>query len=313
MQRRAYLFHHLSQIPIPGIFALAPRPLTINVAGVRFTLSTHSDELRKEWEGYFHEYRDTGPVAAEIFVEPLTGVPHSNIWHDEDPEFESRGDSVVQRDFAARRIQRQGDPLRVAAFINLQEVGDATHNLLRWVLPDLLLQAQCFLMHSASFVHRDQGYLFFGQSGAGKSTSVALVAANLSDAAILGDDAGIIGFDGENAWLHSAPLGSGYSRLAPPRKKILLNRLCALQQATHHAVEAMGKAEAVRALLASAMTPDFSRLCEERFDLATKLVLSPCGIKKLRFEKDFGFWRLLSANPSLAYNHKLGGETHVIR
>lgn len=283
-------------------------PLVLAIAGVRFSLHTACDRLRNYWLHYFAEYRCEGPVVAEIHAEPKADAI-DGLWEDADPEFDSRGDLVVQRDFAARQFASPDSPLKIVAYLSPEEWGDSTHNLLRWALPGVLLRANCFLMHSASLICDDKAFLFFGQSGAGKSTSVALLAQAFPEAVILGDDAGIIGLENGEAWLHSAPLGSGYSRLPPPRHKKRLDGLFVLQQATYHAVESIPAGEAVRSLLASAMTSDFSRDVEERFTLAIKFAESSCGVRRLCFTKDARFWPLLSEK--FLYNAPRG-ESHAI-
>ena len=308
-KRRAYLFETLDRTNVPGV--TTAEPVVLAIAGVRFSLVTSCERLRGYWKHYFAGYLSPGPVQAEIFAEPKADAVEG-LWEDPDPEFDSRGDLVVQRDFAARQFSGAGGPVKIVAYLSPEEWGDSTHNLLRWALPGVFLRANCFLMHSASVVYDDKAFVFFGQSGAGKSTSVALIAQAYPQASILGDDAGIIGMEEGQAWLHSAPLGSGYSRLPPPRHKKLLNGLFLLQQDTYHAVEAIPAGEAVRSVLASAMTSDFSRDVEERFNLAVKFAQSPCGVRRLCFTKDARFWPLLSGQREFTYNESPGGGSHVI-
>ena len=151
------------------------------IAGVRFALVTSCERLRGYWKHYFVGYLSAGPVEAEIFAEPKADAV-DGLWEDPDPEFDSRGDLVVQRDFAARQFSFPGAPLKVVAYVSPEEWGDSTHNLLRWALPAVFLRANRFLMHSASVIYDDKAFLFFGQSGAGKSTSVALIAQGFPEA-----------------------------------------------------------------------------------------------------------------------------------
>ncbi|MEK6577875.1 MAG: hypothetical protein AABZ55_01495, partial [Bdellovibrionota bacterium] len=136
-----------------------------------------------------------------------------------------------------------------------------------------------------------RGYVFFGQSGAGKSTTAKLISEADSSAVLLGDDGVIIGAteDGK-LFLYSAPLGCGYSRIAPPPLVVPLQGLFALEQSDHHEILDLAPSEGVAALLASAMSVRFSESIEERFQLSLQFSVE---VKKIKFKKDAGFWSMV--------------------
>ncbi len=268
--------------------------LALSIAGVRFDLLTADARLARLMGNYFAEYRGEGEARLAVHLFPLTRTDLPKLWDDADPDFHGDGDFVVQRDFGARRERLADGRTRVLAALHPEEPEDAVHNLLRWVMPGFLLEHRCFLMHSASVVFRDEGYLFYGQSGAGKSTTVALIAGHEEGASVLGDDAGIIECRDGRAWLHSAPLGSGFSRLAPRKTRVPLRGIFSLEQSSLTEKQPMPTAEAVRTLLASAMTPDFSVDVDGRFDLAVEFAGSSCGVRRLKFQKSAEFWTMIS-------------------
>lgn len=266
---------------------------------------TESPALAAEIRHYFRRYLSDLPASAVLYVEPNSGEAFADLWEDADPEFDCRGDQVVQRDFAARRFPavRGINLLSIVACLNPEELSDSILNLLRWSLPDLLLGSSAFLVHAASVERSGLGYLFFGQSGAGKSTTVRLISEADPLAVILGDDAAIIQKSEGGYWLHAAPLGSAWTKEAPPPAKVPLAGLFSLSQAPTHQVERMSLAEGVRSLLASTMMAGFDTLIEARFDLATHFASAPSGISRLHFSKESGFWPLI---------HKPGERSHHV-
>jgi hypothetical protein len=289
MNRRARLLELLSQTEFP---AAAPR-LAIEIAGVRLDLLIADARLMARASAYFEAYRGEGPAVAELSLAPAFA---EELWEDVDPEFRIEGPWVIQRDFAARRLTaRASEACAERAVARLAPgIDDAFHNLLRWFLPPLLLRRGAFLLHGAGVVRDGRGYVFFGQSGAGKSTSVSLIVGSDPAAQVLGDDAVIVAVDAEGArWLHSAPLGSGYTREAPPALRAPLARLCALKQDERVASETLAISEAMAALLASAMSVGHGDALEERLDLAERFAREGSRVERLSFTKDPEFWNTI--------------------
>lgn len=263
----------------------------VRIADTTLQFNTRSEALAAEIRSYFGEYLGEFSPEANLFVEPMASPSFAGLWEDPDPEFHCQEDSVVQRDFAARRFEGN----RIVACVTPGELSDALLNLLRWTLPDLLLSKGFFLVHGASVMHAGGGYLFFGPSGAGKSTAVGLIAKSDSAATILGDDAAIIqkAGDGTGYWLHAAPLGSAWTNLAPAPAKVPLLGMFSLTQSAEHRVETLAVSEGMAALLASVMIARFDTLAEARLDLAADFAGSPCGVARLHFRNEAGFWPLI--------------------
>lgn len=278
--------------------AHAPR-IGLSIAGVRIDLLTRSESLQAEIKEYFSSYlTESGDAAGEIFIEPLPG----GQWEDIDPEFELAESQVVQRDFVAKRVDGAEKLERAAAWTAPGE-SDAIHNLLRWFYPRILLRNRGFLLHGAGVIRRGEAYVFFGHSGAGKSTSVRLIAGSDPEVSVLGDDAVIIRASDKEVRLFSAPLGCGYSLKAPPNLSAPIRGLYALKQSGSDQVLKLPLAAGAAQLLASAMCPGFDDQADERLDLAAH-ISAVCGISQLRFRKSPEFWR------SSILSHTDGGRYH---
>ncbi|MCM2323268.1 MAG: hypothetical protein NDJ90_08390 [Oligoflexia bacterium] len=265
----------------------------LRIAGVRVDLLSASAAFRTRVESYFRDFRGEGPAEGELRMEPLSDA-EASLWDDPNPEFEIQNRQVVQRDFAARRLAPSpGAAMERAVAWAAPELDDAFHNLLRWFTPPLLLRNNAFLLHGAAVIRDGRGYVFFGHSEAGKSTSIALITQADSAALPLGDDGVIIQMKGDVPWVHAAPLGCGYSREAPPAASAPIAGLYALRQSDHDSLEPLAPATAAAALFASAMSVDFEESNEAKLELALRFASTQPGIQRLHFRKNPAFWSLI--------------------
>lgn len=263
----------------------------ILIAGVVVDFYSRSPELRARLQEHYREHLAPNGSRA---VAAVYGEPYANstgLWEDEDPEFQVFDDRVVQRDFAAQRFS-SSTLERAVAWLS-PSVDDAFHNLLRWFLPPVLLRNGAFLLHGAGVIKDGKGYVFFGHSEAGKSTSVRLISEADPQALILGDDGIIIQMREDGPYVHAAPLGCGYSREAPPRECAPLAGLFVLNQAAEDRIEALSSSEAMTQLLASVMSVRFDDEAAARMELSYRFVSSKTGVRRLHFRKNSGFWPLV--------------------
>ncbi len=238
---------------------------------------------------YFAEYLRTEKEAqCVVFCETL---PFPDLWEDSDAEFRPLPEGgVLQRDFFAVPSSK---PHEFHAWFAPQ-LDDAFQNLLRWVMPRPLLQRNALLLHAGGVVRDDQGYVFFGQSGAGKSTTVDAIRKLDPRAIALGDDAILLALNqNHEAVLHSAPMGCGYSPFAPPRHEAKVAGLFALEQSPVNEVLPLDPANQVARIFASAFWSPFSDQIDERLDLMTRITRTHSPIQLLRLTPTTIFWENL--------------------
>ncbi len=285
--------------------------IPIRIGSVRLDLITSSLFVKNTLTRYFSDFTDTSPTTAHLMIEPWTHPDYPAIWEDPDPEFQIQGSSVIHRDFAAKQFQLQetGKIPTAWGWINPEEPYDAIHNLLRWFLPKLLLAEDSFLIHGAGVVSQGRGYAFFGQSGAGKSTCTQMIAESDPQVTLVGDDAIIVQYEAQTnqAWLYSAPLGNGYSRLAPPLIRAPLCGFYSLHQDQEHFIENLSPTAGIQTLLASSMAVQFSENAFERIELSRNLFFSRCGIQRLHFQKNAQFWTHIKQGAR--HDEKSSGES----
>ena len=288
MSRETELFSQVDVARRTPSATLMP-PLALTIASVPLAIQTGDEAILDYARDYYREYLT--PRARPILslsVGVLRG--REGLWEDEDAEFHSHGDGWVrQRDFAAHW---RGD--RVHALLS-PEISDGLHNLLRWVLPGLLLPRRAFLLHGGAVVDGSGGaHVFFGVSGAGKSTCAGIIQRLDPAARLLGDDAVIVAVENGVTMAFAAPLGCGYSRGAPPPLAAPLRSLCALRQSRRTGLEPLAPGRGAALLLGSAMGLDFLAEGEARLALAEEFARSAPGVSRLEFQLNGDFWPLMA-------------------
>ena len=152
------------------------------------------------------------------------------------PDF-SRGHITLDRDFFARASSV--DPL--------------AYPLDELLVIALLAQGRGLEIHGCGVADRDgRGYLFVGQSGAGKSTMARLWTGE-PGAVILSDDRTVIRRHGDEAWMYGTPW-HGEAPLASP-SRVRLDALFFLCHADLDELREVGRADAVARLFAASFPP----------------------------------------------------------
>lgn len=115
----------------------------------------------------------------------------------------------------------------------------------------LLASRGAVLLHASAAVHSGGAYLFFGHSGAGKSTIASIAAAD--GAQILSDDRTILARDGASVRAWGTPW-HGTGRQSSP-KTALVRRVHLLKQAPHDRLVPMDAGRASKELFVRLIQP----------------------------------------------------------
>jgi len=269
-------------------------PLGIAISNIKIKWISESEATTTRLREFFADYLIQEPdwtpdvtINTQIWeARPELGW---DPWELESAEFSIQDQTAVQRDFCALRQGKQ-----IWALLSPQG-DDAIHNLLRWVFADLLLDHHSFLMHGAGICYQGKGYLFFGKSGAGKSTSVKNITAIDPSVTLIGDDAVIVTCEpGKTPCLVSAPFGAGYSREAPKNIRAPLEGLFLLCQAERNQITPMTQPEASAALLSNAMVSGTHTGFARMLEISARLAERPRpAIQYLNLKNDSSFWHLI--------------------
>jgi hypothetical protein len=166
-------------------------------------------------------------------------------------------------------------------------------NFLRIAGQLLLMRRKAFLLHSAGVLDEERCFLFFGHSGAGKSTATALSAPRRA----LSDDMVLIDLQGPRVRAHAVP----FYGLFPPQERVRGAFPVAggfrLRQAPEDGLERLRPARATATIAASV---PFIHDVGLPPDILADLALEFCRripVYDLRFTRTDRFWDLLGELP----------------
>lgn len=265
-------------------------PLTISIAN--FVIALHTDD-QAVWRRLRDQYVDfLAPgltpeinvklhiVPNAMFVEPVPGP-----W-------------VIESTYSADRLTYRSyltrGELQLSSGEGVLEMAPnaSVENYLRVIFAWLCLQNGGLLLHSAGVVRNGRGYVFFGPSGAGKTTTSRISAAR-AGATILSDDLVIIRRHEGRFWLFGVPFKGDLSDAPRANQRAPLQGIFRLRQDREHRIENIGLSTAVAELTAAAPfvvdKPELTNdLLDITFDIAREV-----PVNWLHFRRDAGYWNVI--------------------
>lgn len=180
--------------------------LDLNYYGIKLRVSCSSPDFIGSLKN-FHpaEWAVThvDPSYEFIFMDYATHF-NRDFFEETDPEFHvfnvKSAKVCIQRDFIGWTFDG-----KKFYFITDLTVDDGYFNCMRWAIPGILLREQSLVLHSSCFVSKNdnEAYMFLGQSGAGKTTTVT----SFPEGIILGDDMNVVSFIDGSAYVQSGAIG----------------------------------------------------------------------------------------------------------
>lgn len=165
-----------------------------------------------------------------------------------------------------------------------------TDSILRIVHTLLLAPEGGFLLHSASAVRNGRAYLFAGRSGAGKTTISRLTP---TDVVLLSDEISYVRRHGEGYRAFGTPF-AGELGTAGPNISAPVAALYLLAHGSSNHVQALGRAEAARALLESILFfAEDAELVRMVFEAACEFVCR-VPVYRLTFAPQPRVWDLIA-------------------
>ena len=160
---------------------------------------------------------------------------------------------------------------------------------LRIVFALFLLQNEGFLIHAASIIHNNNGYIFPGGSGAGKST----ISKISDDSTILTDELTLVRKVDEKFVIYGTPFWGEYE--VAENKKIEVKELYFLKKDDKNYIKEISPSMAIKMILPNIfffnVNKEFTNLI---FNLINEFIETvPCY--ELHFLPDPSFWRLIDA------------------
>lgn len=188
----------------PEVFINMEETYTFSVVihKIPFKFFLRNEKLLKELELFFpKQWQTESSTPYEIFWK----APEESQWSfSEGPFCEFEGSFVSQRDFVFKEKDN-----RQIELLAQEEVSDGFFNFLRAFLPTKLLENDQILFHSSCVIDEsNQPFLFFGPSGAGKTTVSKIC--REEGAQVLGDDMNLLTIKKEQIFVEAATVGQRY-------------------------------------------------------------------------------------------------------
>lgn len=164
-------------------------------------------------------------------------------------------------------------------------------NFLRTIYAWLCVTNDALLLHSAGVIRDGFGYVFFGPSGAGKTTTSRLAA---KTAHVVSDDLVIIRCDEDGCMLHGVPFKGELSEAPRANQQAPLKGLYRLRQDTSHYLEPISHIKAVADLVAASPFIVREKQLSEKLMSVCSKIAKCVPVQELHFKRDDGFWKVIA-------------------
>lgn len=163
-------------------------------------------------------------------------------------------------------------------------------NYLRVIYAWLCLNVGGLLMHASGVIRREVGYVFFGPSGAGKTTTSRLAA---REAAVLSDDLVIIRKKDDQYYLYGVPFKGEMSDAPRANQCAPLQAIFRLRQDSRHYLEPMSRVIAVAEMAGSAPFINNVSALNDTLLATCNQIAQAISVQQLHFRRDDGFWKVI--------------------
>jgi hypothetical protein len=262
--------------------------ILINIASFVVALHTNDTGVAQRRKQRYHEFLGTDEtphisvtlkiVPGALYIEPKPGP-----WKIESAYDDNR------LTFCSYQEKGEVDLITGQGYLEMDPTTQVD-NFLRTVYAWLCVTNDSLLLHSAGVIRDGLGYVFFGPSGAGKTTTSRLAS---KKGHVVSDDLVIIRCDENGCTLNGVPFKGELSEAPRANQQAPLKGLYRLRQDTSHYLEPLPHVRAVADLVAA--SPFIVR--EKNL---SDLLLTVCSkiarcvpVQQLHFKRDDGFWKVL--------------------
>lgn len=262
--------------------------IIIEIADIAVRVSTTDANVAQRIR---HSYRDflqpeaTPAVTFTIIVKP------GAIYIEPQP-----GNWIIESSYSSERLTYKsyteyGELNLITGEGFLEMAPDAyIENYLRVIYAWLCLNADSLLLHSSGVVRQELGYVFFGPSGAGKTTTSRLAA---RQATVLSDDLVIIRKKGDQYFLYGVPFKGELSDAPRANQHAPLKGIFRLRQDARHYIEPMSRVVAVAEMAGSAPFINNIPTLNGKLLTTCNRIAKAIPIQQLHFRRDDGFWKVI--------------------
>ena len=293
---REVILIHMAQFTNPDIsefrnaVPLGGGELTLDLFGLRIRLMGLPDAALEASRMQYRDFVSADEPAHVVSVRrgadlylPIPEDKYMNLESRAVPE----GTLIVSHHFAALRSDREG-VLLVSLWERADSVLGAVENYIRILVAEFAVKQESVVLHSAGVVRDGEAYVFFGHSGAGKST-VAELSAPLP---VLSDDLVLLRKLPEGWSACSTPFAGSYPQNKKAAGSFPIAGLYLLRKSAENSTHPVARPIAVGMLAAAAPFLNENDRLHRLLPLLDDLCLR-VPVFTLNFRKDSSFWEVL--------------------
>jgi hypothetical protein len=262
--------------------------ILVKIASFVVALNTSDTGVAQSLEQRYHEFlgsNETPDISVTLKIVPgaLYIEPKPGPWI---IESSYENDRLV---YCSYQERGQVDLISGEGYLEMDPTTQVD-NFLRTIYAWLCVTNDALLLHSAGVIRDGFGFVFFGPSGAGKTTTSRLASRR---GHVVSDDLVIISCDENGCTLHGVPFKGELSEAPRANQQAPLKGLYRLRQDTSHYLEPISHIKAVADLVAaSPFIVREKRLSEQLMKVCSKI--AKCvPVQQLHFKRDDGFWEVI--------------------
>lgn len=263
------------------------KAITIAVADIPVELNVVYNTIRSQWIDRYKLFSSKKRAIFSVNIIPVPEPVSLNFMAEVEFHYESGGSKISfdQSGFSGNidLLQRKAE-----LFTSETRIIETTDYLLRIIFALLIFQEGGILFHGAGIIRNGMAFVFFGHSGAGKST----VARHSTNDIVINDDLVVLMPSG-NTWVVYATPFWNPTQVQPVPASAPLAGLYRLIQDKQVYLLPIGSGQALAELISNIpVVPDNPFLNAELF-IRGKQILDKIPIYQLHFLPDDSFWQVV--------------------
>jgi len=269
---------------------VADEPLSILIAGIaaELDLSRLPPETRAGIVSTYAPFAGTNAaVPIHVCVEFAPGAPFIEPEQHREWQIRTR-ERAGQVQYTSFYERGWIDLSAGIAYVLLRRAGNL-ENFLRVLYARECLARGGLLLHASGVIRNGRGYVFFGPSGAGKTTVTRLS----RDETVLSDDLVIVAPHHGCCWVYGVPFRGTMSEAPRTNAAAPLCGLFALDKAPTHRVVELAPVYAVAQLAACVPFVMGQAAAAAQVVAICTALAAKVPVRTLHFRPDAGFWNLL--------------------
>lgn len=261
---------------------------TLDIAGFKLALRSTSRDADQRIRTRYHDFiTDNSAPQIDITLSVVPGAQFVEI---------KPGPWVIEVEYADNRLFYQsylerGEVNLISGVGTLEMAPEASiENFLRTVVAWLCVSSDALMLHAAGVIRDGLGYVFFGPSGAGKTTT-SRISAKVAE--VVSDDLVIIRVENGIGKLYGVPFRGEMSEAPRANQSAPLKAIFRLRQDTAHFLEQTSSVTSIAELVAASpfVVQELS-LSARLIEVCDKISRS-VPILTLHFKRDDGFWKVI--------------------